>query len=83
MSDIAKQFAAWRKQHPLNVYLEERGLSKTDLAALFGVTRVSITTWVNGGQIREEYLNRIRQMIPGYDEKVEEWRKSSPILKQH
>jgi plasmid maintenance system antidote protein VapI len=81
MSDIAKQFATWRKQHPLNVYLEERGLSKTDLAALFGVTRVSITTWVNGGQIREEYLNRIRQMIPGYDEKVETWQKSSPRLK--
>ena len=81
MSDIAKQFAAWRRKHPLNVYLEERGLSKTDLAALFGVTRVSITTWVNGGQIREEYLNRIRQMIPGYDEKVEAWQKSSPRLK--
>lgn len=81
MSDMAKQVVAWRKKHPLNVYLQEQGLTKLDLAALLGVTRVSVATWVSGGQIRDEYLARIREIIPGYDEKVEAWRKASPVLK--
>lgn len=82
MEDFAKKVAAWRKLHPLNVYLDEKGLTRTDLAALMGVTRVSASTWANGGQIRDEYLVRLREMIPDYDEKVETWRQASPLMKQ-
>jgi len=82
MEEFAKKVAEWRKQHPLNVYLKEKGLTSTDLAALMGVTRVSISTWVYGGQIRDEYLDRIRGMIPEYDEKVETWRQASPLKRK-
>lgn len=79
---FSKQVRAWRAQHPIAVYLDERGITRSDLAALLNVTRTSVNSWISGARISGEYLVQLRKMIPDFDKKVEAWRQASPLMKQ-
>ena len=79
---FSKQVRAWRAQHPIAVYLDERGITRSDLAALLNVTRTSVNSWIGGARISGEYLVQLRRMIPDFDKKVEAWRQASPLIKQ-
>lgn len=79
---FSKQVRAWRAQHPIAVYLDERGITRSDLAALLNVTRTSVNSWIGGARISGEYLVQLRRMIPDFDKKVEAWRQASPLMKQ-
>lgn len=79
---FSKQVRAWRAQHPIAVYLDERGITRSDLAALLNVTRTSVNSWIGGARISGEYLVQLRKMIPDFDKKVEAWRQASPLMKQ-
>lgn len=79
---FSKQVRAWRAQHPIAVYLDERGITRSDLAALLNVTRTSVNSWIGGARISGEYLVQLRRMIPDFDKKVEAWRQASPLNKK-
>lgn len=79
---FSKRVKEWRAQHPIAVYLDERGITRSDLAALLNVTRTSVNSWLGGARISGQYLVQLREMIPDFDKKVEAWRKASPLLKK-
>ena len=79
MDNFSKQVATWRAQHPIAVYLDERGISRSDLAALLNVTRTSVNSWLGGARISGQFLVQLRVMIPDFDAKVEAWREDSPL----
>lgn len=82
MENFSRQVATWRAQHPIAVYLDERGISRSDLAALLNVTRTSVNSWMGGARISGPFLVQLRTMIPDFDKKVAAWRDSSPLMKK-
>lgn len=82
MEQFAREVAAWREQHPLRIYLQDRNITQADLAALLGVTRMSVSAWLTGTRIKEQHLARLRELIPDFDGKVEAWRQASPLMKK-
>jgi hypothetical protein len=82
VDNFSKQVAAWRAQHPIAVYLDERGISRSDLAALLNVTRTSVNSWLGGARISGPFLVELRALIPDFDKKVLAWRDASPLNKE-
>jgi plasmid maintenance system antidote protein VapI len=82
MKTLKREVDVWRRSHPLALYLEQEGITQGDLAALLGVTQVSIRSWLAGAAISDKYLVRFNELISGFDEKVEAWRQASPLMKQ-
>jgi transcriptional regulator with XRE-family HTH domain len=79
VDSFSKQVATWRAQHPLRLYLDEKDITQADLAALLGVTRMSVSAWLTGTRIKEQHLEHLRKMTPQFDEKVQAWREASPL----
>lgn len=82
MQKLKQEVRGWRRSHPLALYLEQEGITQGDLAALLGVTQVSIRSWLAGAPISDKYLVRFNELIPGFDEKVEVWRDASPLKRK-